>query len=830
MFAVFLAAKKTPEIRAFLLMMVDCVVWIAGSILMRLQVWPGLNFWYYVSLLAIFSMEFVFYNFLHSFARENGKFMLTVFLTATFALVPGTLTGFFLAPPVPSVQPDGTVFYVYHTVYWHMIFPCVLFITVIIASLQLLGRMKREQGVHSSGALILFLGGVIELVGNLMQIFIPGNTFPFDALAGVIYAGMMVFALYRRRLFRMTLVVSRGILMLAVVAVCFLLGIFCVDPFLKFFQVRIGLGYQASLTVVSLLLAGMLSLTYSLVRRVIDTLFTREEQQNKLLKSFSAEVSQSLSTDDIMAKVSGVIQQELPVVQLYICLADEKGYTARYSSRPLAPMAFSISKDSPKVHYLEEQEPYLIMREFCATPHAISDWAEEKELFRRLEIDCVGAMRDGRQIVGLVLLSARDHGRTFSSAEMGFLETVCSVASIAMKNASLYEQMFREARIDALTGAYNYRYFVEKEEELFKACYSDCITLMFVDVDDLKLYNQLYGVEAGNDALRCISDELTLCAGESGTVFRTSGKVFAVLLPHWDAHRANVLAEEIQRRVRTINSTAGRQKYKPLTVSVGICAAPYAASSAKELMNNADLAAFNAKKSGKDQIMLFRGASAIPQKLAERTDAIVDNVDRGSDEYGAMPMISALTAAIDAKDHYTFAHSKNVARYAANLAVAAGLNNDQVRTIYAAGLLHDIGKISIPEDILNKSGKLTDTEYGLMKNHVNNSIEMIRHLPEMDYLIPAVLGHHERWDGKGYPRGIAGEDIPISGRCLAIADVFDAMTTDRPYRKGLPLEYALMQISQGAGTQFDPQLATVFIHLVQGNEMPLAGRLAGGHA
>ena len=167
-----------------------------------------------------------------------------------------------------------------------------------------------------------------------------------------------------------------------------------------------------------------------------------------------------------------------------------------------------------------------------------------------------------------------------------------------------------------------------------------------------------------------------------------------------------------------------------------------------------------------------------------------------------------------------------MARYAATLAVAAGLNDDQVRTIYAAGLLHDIGKISIPENILNKTGKLEDGEYRVMKDHVNNSIEMIRHLPEMDYLIPAVLGHHERWDGKGYPRGIAGEEIPVSARCLAIADVFDAMTTDRPYRRGLPLEYALEEIRKGAGTQFDPSLAKTFIQLIRSRSIPLSPQAA----
>lgn len=203
-----------------------------------------------------------------------------------------------------------------------------------------------------------------------------------------------------------------------------------------------------------------------------------------------------------------------------------------------------------------------------------------------------------------------------------------------------------------------------------------------------------------------------------------------MLLQLQDTQRARKLARDIQERVADINMVPERRRYKPLSVSAGICSAPYAASSAKELMDNADLAVYNAKQGGKDQIVIFRGASDfVPQQLAERTDAIVDRIEQGEGEYRtAMSMISALTAAIDAKDHYTYAHSKNVARYAATLAVAAGLNDDQVRTIYAAGLLHDIGKISVPETILNKTGKLEVEEYRQMKDHVNNSIEMIRHL------------------------------------------------------------------------------------------------------
>ena len=275
----------------------------------------------------------------------------------------------------------------------------------------------------------------------------------------------------------------------------------------------------------------------------------------------------------------------------------------------------------------------------------------------------------------------------------------------------------------------------------------------------------------GDAALCRIGEVISRAVGESGTVFRTSGKVFAVLLPLQDTQRGRTTAKEIEDRVAEINLAQDRRRFKPLSVSVGICSAPYAASSAKELMDNADLAAYNAKQGGKDQIVVFRGASdLVPQHLAERTDAIVDRIERGDGEYRtALSMISALTAAIDAKDHYTYAHSKNVARYAANLAVAAGLNDDRCAPSTPPDCFTTLGRSPCRRRFLKKTGKLSDEEYQIMKEHVNSSIEMIRHLPEMDYPVPAVLGHHERWDGKGYPRGIAGEEIPsfcpVLGHC-----------------------------------------------------------------
>ena len=154
-----------------------------------------------------------------------------------------------------------------------------------------------------------------------------------------------------------------------------------------------------------------------------------------------------------------------------------------------------------------------------------------------------------------------------------------------------------------------------------------------------------------------------------------------------------------------------------------------------------------------------------------------------------------------------------MAYYATSLAKALNYTTEMVEIIRQAALLHDVGKIGIPEHILNKEGKLTDEEYEIMKGHVEASIGIIRHLPSLDYVIPAVIGHHERYDGNGYPRRIAGEDIPASARILCIADSFDAMTSKRCYKELMPAEKALRIIREEEGKQFDPDMAEVFIHI-----------------
>ena len=183
--------------------------------------------------------------------------------------------------------------------------------------------------------------------------------------------------------------------------------------------------------------------------------------------------------------------------------------------------------------------------------------------------------------------------------------------------------------------------------------------------------------------------------------------------------------------------------------------------------------------------------------------------------------IYALTAAIDTRDHYTFQHSQNVAYYASELAKAAGMSQDVVDIVQEAGLLHDIGKIGVPENILNKPEKLTPEEFEIMKSHVEKAVDIIRNLPSLDYVIPAVLSHHERYDGKGYPRRMAADNIPVTGRILCIADAFDAITSVRNYKKAVSLDTALEILKNEAGKHFDPMLVDVFVEQIESGKIQM---------
>lgn len=206
--------------------------------------------------------------------------------------------------------------------------------------------------------------------------------------------------------------------------------------------------------------------------------------------------------------------------------------------------------------------------------------------------------------------------------------------------------------------------------------------------------------------------------------------------------------------------------------------------------------------------------SKLLNSIANESAIYLENAMLYEDVRGLMMgLLHSLTSAVDAKDAYTCGHSERVALLSRFLAQQIKLDDHAVERVYMAGLLHDVGKIGVPEAVLQKTGKLTPEEFEEIKKHPAIGARILRDVKQIEDIIPGVLHHHERYDGKGYPAGLAGEAIPLMGRIICLADCFDAMTSSRTYRKALPLEVALTEIQRCSGTQFDPQLTDAFLRI-----------------
>lgn len=808
-----LASKRNRLINAYLWMLLLLILWSGASFCMRMQLWPSVKLWYDLSLLGLIMFPAGMLNFLCEFTHQKASIfrMISIFLLLAANLF-NMLTGYLLAAPEVVITANGEATFVYHPT-WAV---SILFFLCGVVTLQAVFVLfKRTDGnkVTRQQFLPVVIGIIIIFLGNSLIMLPPFRTIPLDIASGVLYAMCLFYALYQKRLFRLTLLISRSNCYALAAVISLFMFLNLIKPLEQFLQVNMPHLIKYQVFIGALFFTFATQIIYHIMKSFIDRVFVKDEiMQAEQLKQFSMSVSKSLKVDEILEELIGVIQNGISVNRIYICIADMEGqvFNIAKSTSSLDENVFTIQHDNPVIQWLKTNDECLIMKDFRRTPMFKSMWENEKQQLSNLGIECFMPLRDEAGLTGIVMLSGKSKNQAFSLDDINFLSSVEVVASIAVKNSRLYEKAYNEARIDELTGLLNRKCFYEVLNEEYEKNKNSSLALVILNLDDFKLYNQLYGNREGDLALQNVARIIKTNVGNRGHVARYSGKEFAVILPMYDPLGAKTIAENISQQISNMNKRAADYALKALTVSVGICCIPYGSTTLKQLLDNVDMAIYQVKRNGKNAIMIY---SAGPQTEDQKYQSNTVRKEEIYSEYA--PTIFALTAAIDTKDHYTFSHSKNVAYYSTELARAFSLNEDTVEIIREAALLHDVGKIGISEQILNKPGRLTQEQYEVMKGHVENSIGIIRHLPSLNYVIPAVIGHHERYDGKGYPRRIAGEDIPLSARILCIADSFDAIISKRSYKEAYSIEYALEILDQEAGKQFDPQLTYLFINLVR---------------
>jgi diguanylate cyclase (GGDEF)-like protein len=373
------------------------------------------------------------------------------------------------------------------------------------------------------------------------------------------------------------------------------------------------------------------------------------------------------------------------------------------------------------------------------------------------------------------------------------------------------ERMLALATTDPVTELPNHRaLMVQLEQELERAGrYERACSILFFDLDHFKALNDGYGHAAGDAVLCEFASLIQARLRRMDTVGRWGGEEFVAILPEMQADEALALAEEVRAVVAAHTFSVGGGLH--LTCSVGMASCPTHAQEREGLIAAADHAMYGAKRFGRNQVRVAND----PAILALFP---ISHPEGGREETALVGVAEALVTLVEARDHLTGQHSHQVAALALELAMSLDWPASEAQMLELAGQLHDIGKVAIPETILQKPGPLTTQERDVMHTHPVVGADVISHIPALRPLAPVIRAHHERWDGQGYPDQLAREAIPLAARILAVADAYQAMIVDRPYQPARASAAALAELRRCAGSQFDPQVVEALVHQLRGPE------------
>ncbi|MDW5593757.1 diguanylate cyclase [Conexibacter stalactiti] len=511
-----------------------------------------------------------------------------------------------------------------------------------------------------------------------------------------------------------------------------------------------------------------------------------------------------------MARISAAVARRSPPHRLFAQVADEAarlqgvdgGSVVQFTGADrVRVVGVSTRHPSPLLVVTGDQvDDEGIFDELRATGEPVLVRADDKEHGARLRAAGrvawlqVPIYVEGKLWGALGLTSLR--ADAFDEASIGRQRDLAELLSVAIGNADAHERLARMAATDPVSGLANHRVFHARlrEEAADASRRSRPLTLAVFDLDRFRDANDLHGHLAGDAILAEVGERLTEFAAPGQLLARIGGDEFALIMPGWTPSIARPVVE---RACAAIGASPFGEHRTALTASAGL--ADLASAGHGELLFAcADGALYWAKLNGRDLVCTFEPSIVHELSPTDRAETLLRRK--------TLAGITALARAIDAKDPTTSRHSERVARLVEQLARACGWEERRIRLLKEAALVHDVGKIGIPDAILLQTGRLTAEQYEVIKRHAALGADIVDGvlLPEQ---VQWVRSHHERPDGRGYPDGLGAAEISSGGALMSIADTLDVMTVSRPYSRPLPLDQAVAECERLVGAQFMPEAA-----------------------
>jgi diguanylate cyclase (GGDEF)-like protein/putative nucleotidyltransferase with HDIG domain len=564
-------------------------------------------------------------------------------------------------------------------------------------------------------------------------------------------------------------------------------------------------------SILSIILYSIISPLRFLTEEKVDSIFHRSSYAHKqTLMAFSQKIVNELELNEVANEMLTTLGKSLRLTNAELLFKDEGGYVTQFAypqSKLESDDVIRLSRDSTIAIWLAKEDKPLNLAEMEDIPGLKEALAEEKAEVADNRLSLLLPIKSQENMIGILALGNRQSGNIYYPEDIDFAATIAKQASIVIENAQLYAQAKERANIDELTGLFNHRHFHQRlDEEIARSSrFGDVFSLIIVDLDFFKSYNDIHGHLYGDNILKRVGAIIRSNCRAMDVSARYGGDEFAVILPETSVDLALKSAE----RFRTALESDINYKGMTITCSIGVSSWPTDGVMKEALIHSADSALYFAKKLG-------RNRTCISSKI---TTSDSSGPSLGQDDNSSkivLNTIYALAATVDTKDHYTYGHSKKVSKYASDLAAYLGYPENRISIIRTAGLLHDIGKIGVADEILSKKTALNEEEWQPIHSHPTMGVSILKHVDSIKDCLPGVLYHHERFDGRGYPQGLKGDNIPLDARILAIADTFDAMTSARPYRNApCSNEQAIAELIRCSGTQFDPVIVQAFVKMIE---------------